>query len=448
MVWRITLKARWLVPVLVLLLCSVLAARGSEAPQAAPAAPVTLPTPVGEDVPVAVPPPSEKALRHYRTGNVWWCVRTLWEMALPAAVLFTGFSARLRDLAMRWGRKWYFALGLYFAVLMLLNYAVSWPLDYWQEFVRPHAYGLSNQTFGKWFGDSLKELTVTVVLGVVFLWVPYLLLRKSPRRWWLYAALGMVPVYFFLQFLRPIAFDPLFNLFTPLQDQTLKAQILTLADRAGIHGSRVYQVDKSTDTPMVNAYVTGFMGTKRIVLWDTALHKLDDRELLFVMGHEMGHYVLGHVTKGILVLSALTLVAFYLVHRTAAALIGRWRTRFGFDCLSDFGSLPLIVLLLNVFALVLTPIGFAYSRHIEHEADRFGLEITRYNHSAATGFTRLQEEELGVPRHGLLYTIMRATHPSIGDRIDFFNSYKPWARGEPLKYESYFEPEPKTPRPP
>ena len=102
---------------------------------------------------------------------------------------------------------------------------------------------------------------------------------------------------------------------------------------------------------------------------------------------------------------ALTFVVLYGIHRLAGVLLVRWRKRFGFEELSDFASLPLLMLLAQVFMLVLMPIGLAYSRHIEHEADRFGLEITHYNHSAATGFTRLQEENLGVPRPGWFYTI-------------------------------------------
>src|SRR5207302_11059937 len=128
-----------------------------------------------------------------------------------------------------------------------------------------------------------------------------------------------------------------------------------------------------------------------------------------------------------------TLLAFYLVHRIATALLSRAKERLGFDQLSDMASLPLIVLLMNFLSLVLMPIGFAYSRHLEHEADRFGLEITHYNHSAATGFVQLQEENLSVPRPSFFYTLMRGTHPPIGDRIDFFNRYKPWEQGEPLK---------------
>lgn len=409
------------------------------APFPAQAAADTASARTAEDVPVSVPEPSEKALRHYRTGNLLWCVRVAWELALPAVFLLSGFSARLHYFARGIGRNWYFTLCIYLIVLALLNYAANWPLDYYQGFIRPHAYGLSEQTFGKWFGDSLKELAVTLVLGALFLWLPCLLLKKSPRRWWLYAGLAMVAVYFFVQLVNPVVFEPMFNEITPIHDKVIEAKILALADRAGIHGSRVFEVNKSVDTKTVNAYVTGFLGTKRIVLWDTLLAKLDERELLFVMGHEMGHYVLGHVVKGVLFLAALTFAALYGVHRAAPVLIKRAPGRFGFDRLSDIAALPLIALLFTFFSLLLTPVGFAYSRHLEHEADRFGLEITRYNHSAATGFTRLQEENLGVPRPGPIFTIWRATHPSIGDRIDFFNSYKPWESGTPSKYEHYFK---------
>ncbi|MDB6018370.1 MAG: Zn-dependent protease with chaperone function [Pedosphaera sp.] len=436
---------RYLISILVLfVLLHFPALAEAQSPVPAPATQISTPAAQAEDTPVPVPPPTEKALRHYETGHLLWWFRTLWELALPAVILFTGLSAKLRDFSRRLGRSWFFALGIYFVLLALLMYGANWPLDYYQGFIRPHAYGLSNQTFAKWFGDSLKELAVISVLGVLFLWLPYLLLKKSPRRWWLYAGLATIPIYFFIQLIRPVVFEPLFNKFTPVENKVLETKILALAERAGIHGSRVYEVKKSVDTKTVNAYVTGFLGTKRIVLWDTMINQLDERELLFVMGHEMGHYVLGHVVKGILVLSALSLLAFYGIHRAATWLLPRAGKRLGFDQLSDIASLPLIMLLLGIISLVLTPVGFAYSRHLEHEADRFGLEITHYNHSAATGFVRLQDTNLGIPRPGFLYILMRSTHPSIGDRIDFFNQYKPWAHGEPSKYESYFAPEPTT----
>jgi Zn-dependent protease with chaperone function len=236
----------------------------------------------------------------------------------------------------------------------------------------------------------------------------------------------------------PIWIDPLFNKFGPMQNKELETKILQLADRAGIEGGRVYEVAKSEDTKTVNAYVTGFGATKRIVLWDTIIAKLNEDELLFVMGHEMGHYVLGHVWKSILFFSLLIIVTLYAIHRTAGWLITRYQGRFGFTELSDIASLPLIILLFSAYFLIISPIALAYSRHNEHEADRFGLEITRNNHAAATAFVKLQEENLAVPRPNILVKLWQASHPPLGERIDFANEYRPWERGEPLRYAHLF----------
>jgi len=389
---------------------------------------------------VAVPPATEKAMRYYVSGNWLWAVNVAWGLLVPAAFLFTGFSARLRDWAQWLGRRWFLTIAVY----MLLFSAVSWVLDlplvYYQEFVRQHAYGLSNQTFSKWFGDSLKALAVGTVIAVLVMWIPSLLLRRSPRRWWLWTSLVAIPFLFFMALIQPVYIAPLFNDFGPMKDKSLEADILALADRAGIEGSRVYEVDKSVDTNAVNAYVTGFLDTKRIVLWDTILAKLDRDEVLFVMGHEMGHYVLGHVVLGNFFISVILLVSLYLIHRTAGGLIGRYGDRFGFRELHDVASLPLLILLLNVSAFVLMPVIMGFGRHFEHQADVFGLELTRSNRAGATAFVKLQEETLANPRPGLLYKLWRSSHPPVGERIDFCNSYRPWETGQPLRFERYLKP--------
>ena len=362
----------------------------------------------------------------------------IWGLLIPALFLFTGYSAKIRNWAQKLGRKWFFTIGLYFIIFTLINFVVDFPLSYYESFVRQHAYDLSNQTFGKWFGDSLKSELVGIIIGFLFLWVPYLLLKKSPRRWWLYTGILMAPFLFFIMLISPIWIDPLFNQYGPMKDQALEAKILTLAEHAGIEGSRVFEVNKSVDTKTVNAYVTGFLGTKRIVLWDTIIAKLNEKELLFVMGHEMGHYVLGHVVKSILFFSLLIMITLFATYRTAGGLINRFKDRFGFDQLSDIASLPLILLLMNICFFVITPMVFTFTRYHEHEADRFGLEITQTNHAAATAFVKLQEENLAIPRPGWLYKLWRSSHPTLGDRIDFCNSYHPWEKGMPLKYETLF----------
>jgi Zn-dependent protease with chaperone function len=262
------------------------------------------------------------------------------------------------------------------------------------------------------------------------LWIPYLLLRKSPRRWWLYAALATIPVTTVVLVVSPILVDPLFNEFGPLDDQVLESRILALARRAGISESRVYQVNKSIDTKRVNAYVTGVGQTKRIVLWDTLLDKLEPGQIAFVVAHEMGHFVLRHVLALIALAATLALASLYLIHRVAGRLIRRFGHRFGFTQLSDPASLPLLILLGTAVSLATTPLMLAFTRHQEHEADRFALELTHDNRSAATAFVRLQEENLAVPRPGVLFMLWRGSHPALGDRVDFANRYRPWERRE------------------
>jgi Zn-dependent protease with chaperone function len=396
-------------------------------------------TAASETGPVAVPEPTEKALRHARTGNWIWAFEQLWALLLPGAILFTGWSAKIRDVARAIGRNWYFTIVVYFAIFLVVTFVIGLPLAYYTEFARPHAYGLSNQTFGKWIGDALKGLMVGLVMGGLLLWIPYRLVKTSPRRWWLWTSVLAIPVTAFFLLIAPIVIDPLFNKFGPMKDKVLEQKILALASRAGIEGARVFEVDKSADTNTVNAYVTGFSGSKRIVLWDTTIAKLAPDELLFVMSHEMGHYVLGHVVKSIFFAAVLILVTLYAAYRLQAGLIARFSSRFGFTELSDIASLPLVMVLIGVLSFAVTPIACGYSRWQEHEADRFGLEITRNNHAAATAFVKLQQENLGVPRRGLLFKLWRADHPLLGERIDFCNSYRPWEEGKPGRYEHLFK---------
>ncbi|MCI0338386.1 MAG: M48 family metallopeptidase [Acidobacteria bacterium] len=389
--------------------------------------------------PVPVPEPSEKAQSYYRSGIAIWLLSTIWGWLILALFLFTGFSARIRNWAQRLGKKWFFVIGIYFALFTIISFVIDFPLSYYVSYAREHAYGLSNQTFGKWFGDSLKGLMISLIVGFLTAWVPFLLLKKSPRRWWLYTGLLAIPFLIFFILITPIWIDPLFNDFGQMKDKALEAKILNLAERAGIEGGRVFEVNKSVDTKALNAYVTGFGNTKRIVLWDTTISKLDENELLFVMGHEMGHYVLGHVWKSILFFSLLIIITLYAIHRTAGWLIKKYHHRFGFNQLSDVASLPLIILLFSIYFFIVTPIALTFTRYNEHESDRFGLEITRNNHDAATAFVKLQTENLGVPRPHWLVRLWRASHPTLGERIDFCNEYRPWERGEQLKYAHLFQ---------
>jgi STE24 endopeptidase len=387
---------------------------------------------------VVVPEPSALAIQYHRSGNVLWAVETGLGMIIPAVLLFSGLSARVRSLSRRMGRRWWPSVLLYAVLFTLLVAVLTVPLSYYAGYLRQHQYGLSNQTLGAWAGDWVKGVAVGGVGLAAVLWIPYLLLRRSPRRWWLYAGLASLPLTALLLVITPLWVDPLFNDYEPMADKVLESKILALAQRAGIGRSRVYQVDKSSDTKLVNAYVTGVGATKRIVLWDTLLQKLGERQILFVAAHEMGHFVLRHTLSIIIATGILVTASLYAVHRIAGGLIARFSARFGFDDLTDIASFPMLLLLGNVASFLLAPLVLGFSRHQEHEADRFGLEITRDNHAAASTFVVLQQENLAVPRPGRLYVLWRSSHPSLADRVAFANSYRPWKSGQPLRYAGHF----------
>jgi STE24 endopeptidase len=387
---------------------------------------------------VTVPAPTEAAVRYHRGNNVIWAIRQLLALALPLLLLFTGFSAGLRDVAGRLAHgRFYPTLVLYLVLLSLLVFLIELPLSYYVGFAREHAYGLSTQRLSKWIGDTLKGLGVGLLIGALVLWVPYWLLGKSPQRWWLWTGLLSLPFYTLTLIVTPLWIAPLFNKFGPMKDKALEARVLAVAQRAGVEGARVFEVNKSVDTTTVNAYVTGVGKTKRIVLWDTLLAKLTPAQTSYVVGHEIGHYVLGHVWRSVLLSSLLTLLGLFGAHRLSGFVLDRFGDRMGFHSLADIASMPLLMLLLTLFGLVITPGVLALSRYQEREADRFGLELTHDNRAAASAFVALQQQNLAVPYPSPLYKIFRASHPPIGERVDFINHYRPWEHGNKGRYDAY-----------
>lgn len=375
---------------------------------------------------VEVPKPSDTAVRYFRSGNVIWAIEQLLALLLPALILFTGLSARMRTLASQLGHgHFYPTLIAYLVLFTALMFVIQLPLDYYVGFVREHAYGLSSQKLSKWATDQLKGLGIGLVVGALVLWVPYWLLGRSPQRWWLWTGMLALPFYMLTLLVVPLWIAPLFNKFGPMKDKALEAEVLATARKAGVEGARVFEVEKSVDTNKVNAYVTGIGSTKRIVLWDTLIAKLTPAQTKFVVGHELGHYVLGHIWTSILLSSVLTILGLLGAHLLSRFVLGHFGARMGFTQLSDVASLPLLMLLLSLFSLVIAPAALAFSRYHERQADRFGLDLTRDQHAAATAFITLQRQNLAVPRPGPLYKLFRASHPPIGERIDFINSYRP-----------------------
>ena len=394
--------------------------------------------PLASAAAVALPEPSDQARDYYLLTNALWIVGLAWGFAIPAFVLATGWSARMRTWALARTRRRWLALFLYLALYAAIEFALTLPLAFYGGYVVEHRFGLSEQTVAKWATDALVSLLLGLGVGFVVVSGVYALLGRSPARWWLYSGLAAIPFIVLLFLVTPIWIDPLFNKVGPMKDRALEARIVALASRAGIDGARVFEVEKSVDTRKLNAYVNGFGETKRIVLWDTIVRRLAPRELLFVMGHEMGHFVLHHAWVLIASFSAIAMAALYAAHRLAHGLIRRFGRRFGFDRLDDFASYPLIALVAGLVVVAVTPAFLAVSRTLERDADRFGLEITRDNEGCASAFVKMTTDNLAIPRPNPILHALRGSHPTVAERVEFCNTYRPWERGEPLRYGARF----------
>ena len=364
-------------------------------------------------------------IRHSRINDGLYFLDYLYGIAVLLLVLAAGWSARLRDVAYRWVR-WPFTAGmLYFALLTLVTTVLEYPLSLTGEFLVPHAFGLTDQSFGGWMLDFGKAFLVNVVIGS-FLAALALAGIRRVRRWWLVLWLGSIPLIVLAVLATPWIIDPIFNRFEPLRDGVLRQALLDEASRAGIEGSRVYQVDKSKQTKTMNAYVTGIGPSKRIVLWDTLLAKLDRDEILAVMGHEMGHYVLFHLWKGMAFGILVSFGGFYFGQKGYQWGLSRWGARWGIAGHGDPASLPWLLLVSTLITFGLSPVSSGFSRHIEHEADIFGLELTHFNEPMASAFVKFAEDSKQDPRPPAFIEWWRYSHPSLGRRIDFVLSYKPW----------------------
>jgi len=360
----------------------------------------------------------------------------LYGMLIGALILFSGLAAGMRDVAHALGHRRYVRVLVFLILYAVVTSLLSAPLAWYDEFALEHQFGLSNQSFGGWAGDQLKAgVFVVAMFGVLpILALVYRVFDRSPRRWWVWLALGAVPLVIASVLLQPLVFDPMFNKFTPLGDQHLKGEILALAARADIPGRRVYEVDKSAQTNKYNAYVNGFGASQRIVLWDTTLHGMKEDEILFVMAHEMGHYKLGHIWQGMAVSALLTLVLLFLAARLCDAALAIFGARWGIRAMADVASLPLLILVLDLLSFAAQPVVNGYSRRVEHEADVFGLEVSRDNDAAARAFVKLGSQNKADPDPEPVVKWILFTHPTESERVEFAMHYRPWAEGRPNRF--------------
>jgi STE24 endopeptidase len=382
----------------------------------------------GEKIEVRI---TGEMIRHSRLRDTLYFVQYGFSILAVGLVLVAGWSRRIRDAAERMVKNRFVASMIYIALFILVLNVLEFPLDYYSSYVVPHQFDLTDQSFGGWLGDELKGLAVGIVVSSLVGALALFGIRRM-KRWWLALWIGSIPLIIFFVVIQPVVLDPIFNDFQPLKNERLRNELLELASRAGIEGGRVYQVDKSKQTKTMNAYVNGIGPTARIVMWDTLLAKMTEEEVLAVMGHEMGHYVMKHLWKGLAFGFGISLIVFFLTQRAYDWGLRRWGAKWGVREPGDPASTPWLVLTgVLVIPFFLSPVIAGYSRTMEHDSDIFALELTHLNEPMARAFVKLAEDSKRDPTPHPFIRFWLYTHPPINERIAFSLSYKPWEKGEP-----------------
>ncbi|MDN0040003.1 M48 family metallopeptidase [Bacillus aerophilus] len=331
-------------------------------------------------------------------------------------LLISGFSRKLADWSLAAARFHLLSKLVYVFVLSLLTMLITLPVK-WVSYQLSLYYGVSAQSTTSWLKDQTLDFWIQypllVLCAIVFFW----LIQKKRKYWWLYAWCLTVPVTLFLFFIQPVVIDPLYNDFYPLKDQALEKKILTLAEKAHIPADHVYEVNMSEKTNTMNAYVTGIGENKRIVLWDTTLQKLKDREILFIMAHEMGHYVMKHVYIGLAGYLVLSLVGFFAIDHFYFSLYQKGASSFRLKAPHDVAALPLLLIIVSMLSFVASPFTNAVSRHQERAADEYAVNLTKDGEAGVTSFQKLAKSGLSQVNPPLLVKIFRYGHPTMMERI-------------------------------
>jgi Zn-dependent protease with chaperone function len=406
------------------------------APQAAPA-------PAKPTTEYTLPPDKlAKAKALYDLRGKLRIIDTVWSFVVLLGILYLGVGARYRDWAEK-AASYSFLQAMLFVPLLLLTISIlGWPLDAYQHSISLQ-YGLSVQGWGSWFVDVLKGEGISLVIGTVALWALIKRIRKSPRYWWLQIWLLSIPFAVFLFIITPIVIDPMFNKFEPLEktNPDLVQQLERVTARGGlsIPRDRMFLMKASEKVTTLNAYVTGFGPSKRVVVWDNTIQKASTPETLFVFGHEMGHYVLNHVVIGLVAGELGLLLGLFVLYRVSGWFLRRYGQRWQIRELGDWAALPMIFFIFAILSFIATPIGSTIGRQIEHNADVYGLEVTHginanSQEAAAHAFQVLGELSYSYPYPSKLVVFWYYDHPAIPDRVRFAHGYDPWSKGEQPKY--------------
>lgn len=337
----------------------------------------------------------------------------LWLLALLALAHRSGAAARLAAGLRRQFRSRSLTNAIIAALVLAYGLVGLLPFSFWLGWVRERQFGFARLGAGAWLGQWAESALLTILVGAAVIVIAYGWVRaRHDRRAWLRMWAVVTVAAVLAVAADPILIQPLFHRFTPVRDPAVRAEIAKLARRAGIPHAAIYEVDASRQSSHTNAYVEGIFGSERIVVYDTLLRRQSLPEIAFVVGHEIGHYVLHHLWKG------LGFTAVYLLGLFALLgwLFPRWsRGRL----LGDIGALPLVLLILLAAYYLSAPLPNGFSRWEEHQADAYGLQLSGQACAAVSSFRQEVATDLIYPAPNRFLVWWFFNHPSQQQRIAF-----------------------------
>jgi STE24 endopeptidase len=349
--------------------------------------------------------------------------------AFLAVLLGTGWSSRLRDLALGPGehRNYYFAIALYVFSLLAISKVVGFGLEYY-AFRLERRYHLSDQTLRAWLWDETKTLLLSFVLATIVVELVYWTIRFAPQTWWLIAWVIFLALFVLMAQIAPVVLFPIFYKFSPLNNDELKSRLVKLGERAGTPIRGVYEWKLSEKTKKANAALTGLGATRRIILADTLLENYSTDEIEAVLAHELGHHVHRHILKSIGVQALVTFAGFWLASEVLQYAVdnARW-----FEGLSDFATLPLLILVFSALSVLLMPVLNAYSRFNERQADRYCFQSVRSVDPFVTAMNKLAAQNLAERQPSKWVERLFHSHPSISNRVAAARAWTQQLKGAP-----------------
>ncbi|OZM58194.1 peptidase M48 [Lottiidibacillus patelloidae] len=354
--------------------------------------------------------------------NIIYFLRIPLEWGAYLAILIFGLSNAFEKWAKK--RKFFIVQTAIFVFFISLFVRIIYlPIDIYSYKVSV-AYGVATQSMASWFKDVAITFLVNLIVMTIVIATIVFLLKKAKQKWWVYTWLLSIPFTVFFMYFQPVIIAPLFNDFYELQNKELQSEILELANEAGIPAERVYEVNMSEKTNAMNAYVTGIGSNLRIVLWDTTLEKLEKDEVLFIMAHEIGHYVKNHLLLSLLGSIASTFFGLYVSNRLLQWSLNKWGENLKIHSQASFAIIPALLLIFSLLTFVSTPVSNVISRYHELEADRFAIEMTKDPDAAIGSFQALTKAGLSDVNPPTVVKWLRYTHPTMLERLIFLESFR------------------------